>query len=410
MPSLIDAVHQSLDRRLATHCDHPIALALSGGGDSVALAHIAKGWAQTHGRRLLCLTVDHGLNPASLAWTAACGDLAAQLGADFQALTWTGPKPVTGIPAAARAARHTLLADAARSAGASVILMGHTASDLSESAAMRLEGSSTPDAREWSPSPIWPQGRSLFLLRPMLGIGRSELRAWLSQQGMSWIDDPANDDLRFARSRARRSPQATQPPGQALPPLLPRELALMVEEDFGLRTPRMALLSAEPSAATALVGIACVCAGGGARLPDRKRLVRLTEALRSDRPIAMTLSGAQVLADRDTIRWVRTAGEVRRSRSEDLHLAAGNVGVWDGRYEVTAQAPISVRALAGHRADLSRSARRQLAHIPASARGALPFFAGETALNAPPEIHLVSLVLSRFQAAAGLIQREPSAD
>ena len=410
MPSLIDAVHQSLDRRLATHCDHPIALALSGGGDSVALAHIAKGWAQTHGRRLLCLTVDHGLNPASLAWTAACGDLAAQLGADFQALTWTGPKPVTGIPAAARAARHALLADAARSAGASVILMGHTASDLSESAVMRLEGSSTPDAREWSPSPIWPQGRGLFLLRPMLGLGRSELRAWLSQEGINWIDDPANDDLRFARSRARRLPQPTGTAVQALPTLIPRDLALTVEEDFGLRMPRQALLSAEPSAAAALVGIACVCAGGGDRLPDRQRLVRLTEALRSQRPVTMTLSGSQVLADQDTIRWVRTAGEVRRSRSEDLHLAAGNVGVWDGRYEVTAQAPISVRALAGHRADLSRSARRQLAHIPASARGALPFFAGETALNAPPEIHLVSLVLSRFQAAAGLIQREPSAD
>src|SRR5207247_1209422 len=81
------------------------------------------------------------------------------LGADFQALRWDGDKPVTGLAAAARTARHRMLADAARRAGARAILMGHTGSDVLEAEAMRAAGSTTPDPKEWAPSPAWPEGR-----------------------------------------------------------------------------------------------------------------------------------------------------------------------------------------------------------------------------------------------------------
>src|SRR6185437_3124426 len=81
--------------------------------------------------------------------------------------------------------------------------MGHTADDLLEAAAMRTEGSTVPDPREWALSPAWPEGRGVFVLRPLLETRRAELREWLSVRGETWIDDPANEDARFARSRAR---------------------------------------------------------------------------------------------------------------------------------------------------------------------------------------------------------------
>ena len=192
-----------LDRRLRAASPAPLAVALSGGGDSLALLLLVKAWARARARRVCALTVDHRLNPDSADWTAFCGETAARLGVDFQALAWTGEKPATGLPAAARAARHALLADAARDAGAKVLLMGHTADDLAESAAMREDGSTVADAREWSPSPAWPEGRDLFILRPLLGVSRAALRAHLREAGETWIDDPANDDVRFARARAR---------------------------------------------------------------------------------------------------------------------------------------------------------------------------------------------------------------
>ena len=90
-----------------------MALALSGGGDSVALLHLAADWARARGRPLLALTVDHGLNPDSARWTAEAAEAARAAGADWRGLTWDGDKPATGLTAAARAARHRLIGEAA---------------------------------------------------------------------------------------------------------------------------------------------------------------------------------------------------------------------------------------------------------------------------------------------------------
>ena len=169
----------------------------------MALLYIAQAWARRRGRRLLALTVDHGLNPDSAAWTAFAGAAAKAAGADWRSLIWTGAKPTVGLPAAARAARHRLLAEAARDAGAAVILFAHTADDVMESDLMRADTPALGHLKTWSPSPVWPEGRAIFAFRPLLGVRRATLRNWLGAQGHPWLDDPANDDPRFARARAR---------------------------------------------------------------------------------------------------------------------------------------------------------------------------------------------------------------
>ena len=202
---LTDRAFATLDRRLRRDDDRPVAVALSGGGDSVALLRLAAAWAGERGRPLLALTVDHRLNPRSGDWTRFARDAARAAGADWRGLVWDGDKPTTGLTAAARSARHRLLAEAARSAGARVILFAHTADDVAEADLMRAEGSTLGRVRTWSPSPIWPEGRGQMLLRPLLNERREALRVWLTGQGADWIEDPANTDPRFGRSRARRA-------------------------------------------------------------------------------------------------------------------------------------------------------------------------------------------------------------
>jgi tRNA(Ile)-lysidine synthase len=145
-----------LDRRLSKDDPAPVALALSGGGDSIALMRMTAAWAQTRGRPVLALTVYHGLNPDSPAWTRFAGEAAQAAGCAWRGLVWTGDKPVAGLTAAARAARHRLIAEAARAAGARVVLMAHTADDAAEADLMRAEGSTLGRVREWAPSPAWP--------------------------------------------------------------------------------------------------------------------------------------------------------------------------------------------------------------------------------------------------------------
>ena len=88
-------------------------------------------------------------------------------------------------------------------AGARVLILGHTADDVTESTLIRRSTPSHGRMSEWSPSPVWPEGRGVFLLSPLLRSRGTDLRAWLGRQGLDWLDDPANADPRFARTRAR---------------------------------------------------------------------------------------------------------------------------------------------------------------------------------------------------------------
>ena len=391
-------------------------MAFSGGGDSLALLLIAAGWARDAGRPLLVLTVDHRLQAASAAWSALCAEVAASLGAEFRALAWEGPKPAGGLPAAARAARHRLLADAAREAGARVILMGHTADDLLESRAMRAEGSTTPDAREWSPSPAWPEGRGIFLLRPLLGLRRSELRAWLESRGESWIDDPANEDRQFARVRARAQvATASVRSGAPLAPDTPLEIAGQCEADAagGLHLPRAILRETSQDQVRRFLSLACVCVGGGDRRPATHRLRRLAAQLSRDVAFTATLAGARVEADGRTAHILREAGEARRGGLAGLQLPAHAPVVWDGRFELCASQPgFEVRRLAGLSRRLPPAQQRALAALHPRSRPALPAVvaAGEVTcpvLGAGP-VTARSLVAERLAAAAGLVSREPA--
>lgn len=407
------AAGEVFDRRLCADSPRPIAVALSGGGDSVALLLAAQSWAQARGRPLVALTVDHRLQPQSLAWTESCARLAGRIGAGFQALAWEGPKPVGGLPAAARTARHRLLAQAARGLGARVLLMGHTADDVLEARAMRAAGATTPEPREWSPSPAWPEGRELHLLRPLLGLRRSALRDGLRAQGEAWIEDPANVDPRFARARARAGLAHAGEVLFAADAPLALATICRFEAWGGVAFSRAAFRAAPLAEAQRLLGLVCVCAGGGARLPAAAARDGLAARLRGEGELVATVAGARIEAAADEVRTVREAGEARRGGLQPLVLAPGAAAVWDGRFDVTAEVEgLEVRPLRGLARRLPPSQQRALALLPAGARPALPAIvdaAGDVScpqLGASPA-RAQSLVEGRLRAAAGLIQREP---
>ena len=394
MRGLEPSVHAVLDRRLAPSAAAPLAIGLSGGGDSRALLFIAAAWAQAHGRRLIVLTVDHRLSPQSAAWTADCAALAARLGLPFEALAWEGDKPTAGLPAAARLARHRLLADAARAHGAGVILLGHTASDLAEAAAMRRAGSTTPSPREWAPSPVWPEGRDLFLLRPMLHLSRVEIRDWLAARGEPWLDDPSNDDLRFARARARASGVADSDSEPAWPESLAALARAAAVDDAGVIAVSRSALPER------FIAVASLCAAGTGRPPRADRLARVAALLGDGSPFVATLAGARIEADAEQVRFMREPGELARRDVAPVALSPGQSAVWDGRFELTADRGMSVTPLAGHAAGLPPDQLAGLRSFPAKARAALPF-------DGTGLVQGRCLVRARLLAACGAIEREP---
>lgn len=424
-----------LSARLRSDTNAPLALGLSGGSDSLALLKLASTWAQANGRRILALTVDHGLNPDSARWTTFARDAALAEGADWQGLRWPGPKPVTGLPAAARHARHSLLAEAARATGARVILLGHTADDATEAAWMRAEGSSLGRVREWSPSPVWPEGRGLMLLRPMLDIRRQALRDWLAAQGAGWIDDPANGDVRFARSRARASlvpfggggshaepttgGGATAPSDEGLRCLttLAPDTLTPSRKGSGDAAVRSSPLSSREGSITlnrsvspGILSFALVCAGGSDRMPRGDRLAALAARLVAGDTFTATLCGARIDATPDHIRIHREAGEFTRRPPPDIDLTPGVEAIWDGRWAITVDEPgWTVTAAAGRMATLSEADRTTLKALPPAARSTRPVLIRNDQ-NAPVLAGVVgqarSLVAQRLALALDAVTHE----
>lgn len=179
--------------------DETMAVAVSGGADSLALLRLSE---LAFPGRVTALTVDHGLRTAAAVEAADVAALCARLAIPHATLVWQGPKPRSNVQAAARAARLRLLTEWCEEHGTGLLLMAHHADDQAETLLMRLaRGSGSAglagirSVRRLSPR--------VTLVRPLLGLRRSELAAVIADAGWTSVDDPTNADQRYDRTAAR---------------------------------------------------------------------------------------------------------------------------------------------------------------------------------------------------------------
>jgi tRNA(Ile)-lysidine synthase len=180
-----------------------IVLAVSGGPDSVALMWLMARWRRdlAAAPRLVAVTVDHGLRAEAAREAREVKRLARELDLPHRTMRWTGDKPRTGLPAAARAARYRLLAQAARAVGATHVLTAHTRDDQAETLLMRLlRGSGITGLAAMTRANA--RG-GVVLVRPFLDVPKSRLVATLNKAKITFADDPTNRDTTFTRPRLR---------------------------------------------------------------------------------------------------------------------------------------------------------------------------------------------------------------
>jgi len=179
-----------------------IAVAVSGGSDSMALLRLAEQWSH-HRIKISVLTVDHGLRPEAAAEAVRVAEWCALLDLEHHTLRWEGAKPKTGLQAKARVARYDLLSAWCKAHGVAYLLTGHTMDDQAETVLMRQQRTDTAEslAGIWETA-VW-DGVKVF--RPLLGQSRADLRTYLVSLGQPWLDDPSNSDRRFERVRVRQT-------------------------------------------------------------------------------------------------------------------------------------------------------------------------------------------------------------
>jgi tRNA(Ile)-lysidine synthase len=181
-----------------------LVLAVSGGPDSTALMWLAALWRKRirRGPKLIAVTIDHGLRKQSAAEARAVKALAVSLGMPHATLRWSGEKPSTGIPAAAREARYALLTKAARKAGAVHVVTAHTRDDQAETFLMRLSRGSGLAGLSAMAATSARDG--VVIVRPLLDVPKARLIATLAKAKVAYADDPTNRDPSFTRPRWRQ--------------------------------------------------------------------------------------------------------------------------------------------------------------------------------------------------------------
>ena len=183
--------------------DERLALAVSGGADSMAMLALAA--AACRGR-VIAATVDHRLRAAAADEARLVTNWCRARGVAHATLPLDRPPGPSGVQEAARAARYDALGSWALAHGARSLATAHHADDQAETFLMRAvrgsgaAGLSGIRARRR----LCVEAGELVVVRPLLGWRRAELRALATGAGVPFVDDPGNDDPHYERVRVRR--------------------------------------------------------------------------------------------------------------------------------------------------------------------------------------------------------------
>nr|WP_307728767.1 tRNA lysidine(34) synthetase TilS [Massilia solisilvae] len=184
-----------------------IAVALSGGLDSMVLLHLAHAWARESGIHLFAFHVHHGLSPNADQWLAHCERECVQLGARFDHRRVAVDKGRSGVEQAARKARYAALGQMCTEHCVGLLLTAHHLDDQAETVLLQLLRGSGPaglsgmDVANRAPSLLGTA--DVVMARPLLGLTRSELENWAREHALGWVEDESNSDPRYARNALR---------------------------------------------------------------------------------------------------------------------------------------------------------------------------------------------------------------
>ncbi len=328
-----------------------LAVAVSGGADSLALALLAQDWAVGRGGSVLALTVDHGLRPESGHEADATLASLARHGISGQKLTVQGLARGPGLAARAREARYGVLLTACAAAGILHLLLAHHRSDQVETAMIRVLSASLD--RGLAAMPEVTETRFLRLLRPVLNEPPAALRAVLTARGLGWIEDPSNRDPAAQRARirlARADPEGTAEGTAAVAQAVQaagehrarrdNAIAAVLAARASIRPEGYALLSPGPIDPEALAALLRTV-GGAAYAPSIERVAVLARDL-----VPATLGGVRILDAGRLAPGHLGSGHldkkwllVREARAMAPPVPARPNAVWDGRFRLVGAPP-----------------------------------------------------------------------
>ena len=319
-----------------------IAIALSGGGDSMALLRLLL--EERDPASIIALTVDHHLRETSAAETIQVAAWCKHLGVYHVALNWQHEKITSGIQAKARKARYDLMTAWCSENQVPVLLTAHTMDDQAETVAMRQSRTTSPN----SLSGIWPetQWNGIRIVRPLLQHQRHDLRIYLKSIGQLWIEDPSNTDERFERIRIRNLRPDHKLAGVATTSQEQMRVAEVQAKRWcnehlkfdALGIATLARVEFGPLSDLAKDSIIQKLCLNSTELAERQRLCEWIAQMETGR---RTLGGMIFSLRKKTIVVAR---EPKRISPKPTNLAANTPIIWDQRFRITSEITSTVMA------------------------------------------------------------------
>lgn len=178
-----------------------IAVAVSGGIDSLALTLLADKWARKNNIKIIGITIDHQLRPSSKDEAENVGKILKKNSIEHVILTWEGEKPKTNIENIARETRYNLLFDYCKKNEINAILLGHHLQDQAENFLIRLfRGSGIAGLSSMEKV---TKRNDFILIRPFLDVKKDDLQNYLIQNKIEWVEDESNSDEKYLRNKIR---------------------------------------------------------------------------------------------------------------------------------------------------------------------------------------------------------------
>ena len=310
-----------------------LAVAVSGGADSMALAILMRDWVRQRDGSATALVVDHGLRAASAGEARTTLERLTGLGIPAVFLSIGTLTHGSALAERARIARYEILGHACREAGIPHLLLGHHAADQMETLAMRMLRGSGPHGLACMPA--IRETASLRILRPMLGIEPAQLKHFLTARGVEWVEDPSNRDTRALRSRLRQRLGAISPNETGLTLAIATagasrardeaETAAELAHRATIRPEGFAIMSAGPIGAAALARLVQTI-GGSAYPPGPAQIAGLAAD-----PRPATIAGVRILP---AGRFGNGLLIVREEAAIAAPIEASPGTVWDNRFRI----------------------------------------------------------------------------
>lgn len=336
-----------------------IAIAVSGGADSMALALVSRHCLKQEGGNVVALIVDHQLRPESQDEAKLAHARLQALGLESHILPWKNAAEFHGnLQAAARDARYQLMLDWCTDHGIKHLLTAHHRDDQAETFLLRLaRGSGVYGLAGMAEKRTFDDG--ITLVRPFLDVPKQRLIATCLEASVEWIEDPSNQNMDFDRIKVREALVEGHLPGlssrqlaetagrmrrtrQAIEFYEQRWLAQSVEfHDAGFAYLKASALTVEPEEVT-LRGLASLIrfAGGGDYVPRFEKLERLWSVIQQTDFRGATLGGAQFSAAPDNRLMVH-----RELSAVAPNSRVSETEVWDNRFRLETKPSATIEAL-----------------------------------------------------------------